>query len=340
MKKKNHYVAQAYLENWIGADSKLWTYRTVVDHARKRLWKPMSVKSVAFHEHLYTHQLIDDTLETWFGSEFESPAHRALQRVVNDCRLCRDDWKRLVRYFALHDIRHPSRLQAHLQQGPAELKEILTEIGQDLENRLQISDPKDLREATTMFSRLIPLKITPLDAENSEKVELKLESYVGRSSWIYEVRYALEHTSRILHEHRWTILKPCRGLKWFTTDRPTIRLRFFDSARYDLYGGWNGKNVHLFMPLSPDHLLYAPIGQYPVVRGTRLNEQETMFIRKVIAENAHRYIFSSDRDTQIEELRPRKIDAMLLNSERSFWSNWNSTNAALEEEYTERTTGI
>lgn len=52
--KDNHYVPRLYLKRWADANNKVNTYRLLVPHQRRPLWKRRSAKGLAYHEHLYT----------------------------------------------------------------------------------------------------------------------------------------------------------------------------------------------------------------------------------------------------------------------------------------------
>lgn len=191
---------------------------------------------------------------------------------------------------------------------------------------LKSKDRKDIEN-----NNLLPLKLTPV-VEHSETF-IKIESYVGRSTWLYSLKHILTNTIRVLHKHKWTIVRPYKGMKWFTSDNPVIRLNFTNHDKYDLKGGWDVKQGNILLPLSPEHLLFTQIGCKPPVKGSRFDKNLTVFIRKIIAENAYRMIFSSEPDPEIKKLSPRKVDAKLFKQEKDTWNEWHNKNLLMEKEF-------
>lgn len=84
LRKDNHYIPQLYLKQW-ATNGKIPTYRLLVPNENYPTWKTHSLKSICFHQHLYTYiatQGETDELERWLDREFESPAADAIDRVV------------------------------------------------------------------------------------------------------------------------------------------------------------------------------------------------------------------------------------------------------------------
>jgi hypothetical protein len=126
MHRDNHYVPRHYLKRWEGANSKLWSYRVLVSHARVPLWRSFSTRSIAYHEHLYTKIAASgesDSVERWLDAEFEPPAEEIIQRVVSDRRLSPENWRVLARFFAAQDVRTPARLLENMSRWRASLPE-------------------------------------------------------------------------------------------------------------------------------------------------------------------------------------------------------------------------
>jgi len=337
MRSKNHFVSKNYLKNWCNSDGHLWCYRTLVSHNNVRLWKDFSPGAVAYHLHLYSQlkdHYLDDEIEEWFDKDFESPAQNALNRAITDSRLSSDDWIKLIRFVALHDVRTPARLVEHLERAENIFSEVLIKLQNDLPKRL-LEKKKEHCQYTNNKNHL-PLKITLTQDEDKEKeraMNIKVESYVGRSSWLFSLKHILNNTINILTKHKWTIIRPYDGMKWFTSDNPVIKLNFINQVQYDLKGGWGVKRGNILFPLDPEHLLFTEIGSYPPIKGTRFNKEKTLFIRKVIAENSYRMIFSKEPDREIESYIPRVVDKELSMQEEEMWEKWHEKNAMMEAEF-------
>ena len=301
-------------------------------------WKEFSVKGIAYRTHLYT-QIVSgvecDDLEKWFDEEFETPAEDAIRKVVSNTRMRGSDWERLVRYLALHDVRNPVRYPQHKErlEGmlPSLLEDTLRNAVGELEKAGGSIEPRTLA-TNGMPATPYPMRVTAERVPGKEFGALKAETAIGRSTWLYHFPRLLTETANILHEHKWTIIRPAEGLHWFTSDNPVIRLNFNSIDKYDFKGGWGSKGTELMLPLGPEHLMYCQIGNRPPQRGTRFDAQKTHLIRRLIAEHAHRLIFSQKADPSVESLRPRLVDASAVSDEKDQWNRWHEEQSESERQ--------
>lgn len=335
--RNNHYVPRTYLKRWKSSHNKVWTYRTLVSHENVPLWKESSVKAIAYHSHLYTriasgHQ--SDEIEKWFDREYEMPAKHSIQKVVSDGRLTASDWENLVRFFAAQDVRTPARMLEHFKRWNTELPDLLQNTLNGVVRRLEdaMLGGEKLQEADAPFSDYIPLRVTTKIQPEEEFGILKAETFVGRGTWLFSIRHLLASTAKVLHQHKWTIMLPAKGMIWFTSDSPTIRLNFYSMKNYDFLGGWGKKGTEIFLPLSPNHLLYTQVGKRPPSRGSRFSSDHTRLIRRFISEHAYRMIFSDRSDLDVEILRPRIVSADQMQNEISQWNQWHEEQTDLEKE--------
>jgi hypothetical protein len=139
---------------------------------------------------------------------------------------------------------------------------------------------------------------------------------------------------KALLDHRWSILCAPDDLNWFSSDDPVVRLNYHSEDKYNFDGGWGSKGTEIFLPLSPRHLLYTRIGYRPPERGFVLPRVAAEFIRRAIAEHAHRNIFSNLPNEDIPKLRPRHVDAEIFRKEREGWRKWHEDQTKAEEELT------
>jgi hypothetical protein len=211
-----------------------------------------------------------------------------------------------------------------------------------LENTLQ-NFVRDVEEAHSTGRELpsppptvdgdIPLQIVTKLEPGQEMGQIGAKIIVGRELWLWSIKRALEGTAQVLHRHKWTILSPPRDMNWFTSDSPVIRLNFFNPSRYDFKGGWDSNGTEILMPLSPKHLLYTKVGKRsPLLWGNPVPTSQARLIRRMIAEHAHRFIFSVDPDPDVPRLRPRVVSTDLFQSEREQWDAWHSEQSAAQSE--------
>src|SRR5690606_5187626 len=118
-----------------------------------------------------------------------------------------------------------------------------------------------------------------------------------------------------------------------TSDNPVVKLNYYGNGKYDLKGGWANEKGNIIFPLDPEHAMYVQIGERSFPRGARLSEEQTVGIRRFIAENAHRKIFSCSEDPEILNLRERLIDPERIRKEKGILKDWHERNAELELKY-------
>lgn len=333
--RDNHYVPCEYLKRWTSSDRKIWAYRILVAHENIHLWKKTSIRGIAYHSYLYTRMVAgheSDEIEKWLEREYETPAEDALQKATSGGRLMPSDWKVLVRFLAAQDVRTPARFVDNLPRWNKTMQDILDKTFQkSIQNLESISSRGEkLPSAESSLMEYFPLSIKTETIPGEELGTLKVETVIGRGLWLYEMKHLLTNTANILHQHRWTILSPPEGTKWFTSDDPVVRLNFHDLKKYDFGGGWGSKGTEIFMPLSPNHLLYTQVGNRPPNRGTSFSSDQAELIRRFIAEHAHRIIFAIEPDSNVPKLRPRIINANIFRDERMQWSKWHEEQTVAE----------
>jgi hypothetical protein len=336
-RRDNHYVSCGYLKRWTSSTGRLWAYRILVSHENVPLWKESSIRGIAYHSHLYTRiaaGLESDEIEQWFEHEYETPAEEALQKATSNGRLTPSDWRVLSRFLAAQDVRTPARLVENLQRWYKTLPDLLQNTLQESVQKLELmkSRGENIPPAESSLARYFPLRIKTETKPNQEFGTLKAETIVGRGLWLFAIKHLLTKTADVLHKHRWTILSPPKGMKWFTSDDPVVRLNYHGPKKYDFGGGWGSEGTEIFMPLSPNHLLYTQIGKRPPLRGTQLSLAKAEMIRRFIAEHAHRIIFAAESDTDVPKLRPRLVSADLFRDEKMQWSKWHEDQTTAERD--------
>lgn len=343
IRRASHYVSRGYLRAWTSADGRLWTYRTLVSHGAVPVWRQSSPKGVAYHTHLYTRIVAGretDDFEKWLDSEIETPAAQPLQKATSGGRLTPDDWSRLVQFAAAQDVRTPARYQEQLQRWRKTLPGIMEESLREAMDELDAMRKRGERVPVVQenWSKDAPVRVEILKRKAGEHSSyVKAEVTPGRGFWLWQMKHLLEKTARVLHQHRWTILKSPEGVAWFTSDNPVLRLNFNSLSEYDFGGGWGSPGTDIMLPLSPKHLLYTRVGKRPPMRGEALKPEHAALVRRFMAENAHRMIFAEGRDADVVRLRPRVVNAEQFRDERDQWAAWHSEQSAAEKELESRT---
>lgn len=335
MHRDNHYVSRGYLKRWTSDGSKLWAYRVLVSHAHVPHWRQTSTRGVAYHEHLYTKIAASgesDEIERWLDSEFETPAEHAIEKVITDRPLTPSDWRLLARFFAAQDVRTPARLVENLKLWAGWLPELIQNSLTGSVAQLEAMTPTERAAVPKAISTHddLPLRLSVQRSTDETGGLLKAEMVSGRALWIWGMRYLLAKSLEALYRHRWTILAPPEGETWFTSDDPVLKVNFNSLTDYSFGGGWGSVGTDLMLPLGPRHLLFTQIGKPVPRRGTRMDANKAMVVRRLIAEHAHRYIFATGPDPFVSKVRPRTVDSEELKRETNEWKRWHVEQTAAE----------
>src|ERR1043166_2454487 len=333
--RDHHFVSQKLLKQWSLDGSNVWAYRILVSHQNVPEWTVKPIRGVAWQENLYTTSdggADSDEFEHWLGSNYETPAHDTLEKVVNDRPLASDDWERLALFLAAQDVRTPTTYLELIEQWdtgmPALIDETLRDTVRALENpgsQLRAPAPKDEPDPFDDFFTITVNK--PADTESLGSI--KAEVVIGRRFWLASQKHLLTKTASVLRSHKWSIVEPAAGFSWFVTDHPVLRLNFYKNETHDLKGGWGKPGSELMMPLSPRHLLFTHVGQDAPDR-IRFSEDQSAKIQRFLAERAHRWIFAQQPVKRVAWLRPRHVNAEAFKAEEREWANWHDKQNAAE----------
>lgn len=335
---EHHYVPRVYLKNFAGADGKLFVYRILVSHPNVPEWKPFSPKAgIAYHAHLYTRmvsELESDEVEEWLGREFEAPAEEAIDRAVHDERLTPAHWKNLIRFAAAQDVRTPARLMERMAEWPKLIPPLMEEVLQGAVAKLEEAKRSGvpIQSPSTPYSDYLPIRLHKEIVPGEPMGKLRLETIAGRGYWLYGLRRLLTETIAVLLDHRWTILRPYGDRSWFASDDPVIKLNFNSLSDYNLNGGWGWKGTEIMLPLGPKHLLYAQVEKRPQPRGWTFPDEQTRILQRIMAEHAHRMIFSATPLSAVPLLRPRVVDPEAVSREQELWKTWHEQQTMAERE--------
>lgn len=335
--QENHYVPQSYLKRWASKNGKIWASRLLVPDTRMPLWKQVSVRGIAKHQNLYTRIIAgkeSDDVEHWLNAEFETPAQEALAKATSNQKLRPEDWRHIIQFLAAQDVRTPARLHESLVRWQNNLQTTIEEVLEDSVKELMAAKQGKTIIDTTPHphATYLPIKTIKEISTGAEYGRLGVEMIVGRGLWLFSLKHLLTDTLRVLFKHKWTILKCPAGMSWFTTDDPVLKLNYHSANRYDFGGGWGSEGTEIFMPLSPEHLLYTRVGHRPAARGTVLSPKNAQDLQRMMVQHAHRFVFSTEPDVRLPGLRLRHVSSEIFESEARQWKTWHDEQTKAEQE--------
>ncbi len=338
--RDNHFVPCVYLKGWAGVDGKVATYRLLVPHTNFPMWRRYSPGALAYHSHLYTQTasgVEKDDFETWLDRDFEKPAEEPLRKAITGAQMSRDEWKYLVKFVAAQDVRTPAYFWEQAkrldEQLPSLMKSTMENAIQSLQESSKAGKTAELNSLPPEQREGLPLRVT-VKRDPSGGGQLGAEMLRGRQLWLWIIRRHLTRNVSALLQHRWTILAPAKGLTWFTSDNPVVRLNFNGLNDYNFKGGWGSAGTEIFLPLDPEHLLFTHIGTPGARRrGERMTKAETELIRRFTAEHAWRMILAAEPERDVEDIRSRMVSRDLFEDEREQWANWHQQQTQAEQEF-------
>lgn len=302
-------------------------YRLLVSSERVPAWKPAYIKSIAHHEHLYTRIVggaQSDEFERWIEAQFESPAASAIEAAAAGRRLSKDDWWNLVRLLAAQDVRTPARLFESMKRWCETVPQMIEEITQSAVRASERGSLSKQRRSQVApeYSSYLPIRVSTHRNEDGDGGVLRVETDVGRGYWLFQMKHLLTQTTRVLHEHRWSLMVPPDDIEWVTSDDPVVKLNFHTEAQFDFGGGWASPGSEILMPLGPKRLMYTRIGEKNMPREVRIDTSRAQLINRIIIGHAHRAIFATQPVDAVESFRPRLVDPTIVEQEKRRWSEW------------------
>ncbi len=249
---KHHYIPRAYLKAWTNKQGKICVYNTLVPHELFPIWQKRSLKSIAYKKHFHT-RLIDgeesDEIEKWINKEVETPAQEPLNKARNGEHLSNTDLKCLIRYIALLDFRTPARYFELMMRWhkimPKLLEDILNEAIEEFSDNSKVDETK--KKGNSRDADIIPLKLNKLVDEENNTTFLEARTLLGRSLWLYLIKYLMNNTVKKIPKHTWSIVSAPKNMEWVTSDNPVIKLNYYAPGLFDFKGGWgerrNGNNI-------------------------------------------------------------------------------------------------
>lgn len=302
--RNNHYVPQFYLDGWAD-ERKIWRYELIVPNRHLPIWQQGSVERTGMQRDMYTRRdqgQDTDDWESWFGT-FETKAAEPLRKAREGKHLNAADWHALIDFVAIQYLRTPSAIARLIRIGRDGLREGLEQISETLSGpnaKREIMNRSPVRD----MDRMIPMTIDL----NRETGELYTSAIAGKSTSLMSMKLIMEGKAiDALHQNHWGIITCDDSISWPTSDNPVILLNYYENGSYDFDGGWGRKNTEIIMPISPNKAIYTKVKSSHSPR-IHCNAALSAFIRKIIIENAYRFIYSNFEDASVPIIRNRKVD--------------------------------
>ena len=99
-------------------------------------------------------------------------------------------------------------------------------------------------------------------------------------------------------------------------------MNYYIDNNYDFKGGWGKKNGYIIMPISPKLLLITQIGNKISVAQFDNSKQWSYFLRRVIIEHAHRYVYALEIQKGMLGINPRRVNKKLFEREKNILAGW------------------
>lgn len=336
--RKSHYVPQAYFRRWSFDRCKVWGYRTLVPRNEIPPWNYLSIESIAVRRDLYT-SVADggesDRIELWLQQSVENPALPVLDRVCRGDRLSKSDRSRLARYIAALSARSPLNYAQHTQLMSTYLEGVLNETVERTFREIAEAQARGEtlvvpEESGRRFSSIT----TKLHRNPGEQPALHLRAVIGREVWLSSIEHVVNDLSPALEDHDSQVFQPHHLWTWCTSDHPVLLLNGYPNGTYDFKGGFNRAGGEIVLPLSPTHLLYTHV-ERPRKQLIVLSAEQTTMFKRLIAENAYRYVIANGPDREIEWFRRRVVNLQTYRREEIEWETFHEQQSAAERELRE-----
>lgn len=221
----NHFVPQATLRRFASREGHVCEYLTLVSHDTVPEWRDVAISRTAARDHLYTNSDLEgvptDEIEHWFTDKFETPAQEVITKIEAGRSLCRDEWRKLARYFALQHLRTPVHYVITKQRFASLHEEVLRDMADGIRERIQhhtISNGRHVIYAPDDFPMRVMLDCNGVTGKCSAHAQI----ISGRKMWLWGMRQGLRPGGPIdaLEDHKWTVLRAPEGHSWFTSGAP------------------------------------------------------------------------------------------------------------------------
>jgi len=333
-RRRNHYVPQFYLNHW-ASKGNVCVYNTLVSSELVPIFQTKNPKGIAYIDHFYTNleeKQESDEFEHWINTEVENPYFETQNKIFAEKKLTSDDYRNLVRYAMAQYLRVPKYYVDRFSSLAPQMEKVMHETGeqavksferivkfnQPLPERAKVESDKDFRTA----------QFNTFSDRDGTYIEYKV--LFARDVWLGTIKRLVDRIENKTKNHRWKIVKSLEGQSWVTSDNPVTLLRYKSKDSYDFKGAWAQKNVDIFMPISPQYLLYTAVGKKQAVENS---ERLQTLINKMIIENAFLQVYSTAPDSNIPKIRPRVVDEAEYKRIQEMLKSWHEVQTEGERKF-------
>ena len=330
LSRNNHYLSQMYLKNW-STDNKVEVYELLVPNPNYPIYQTKSIKGVGSYNSMYvrlSNNKETDDLEHLFSTDYETPAKDSLNKAVKGERLLSEDWSHLIDFISCHIVRSPKYIMKVLEVGKEETPKILEDIKNDIpniKNKEIVSDQEEIE---------FPIRITK-EQVHKDYTDFKIETIIGKQVYLHTMNRMLKTIKEKLHKEKWSLITLDESVSIPTTDNPVVFLNYYSNNNYNLNGTINTKNSNIIFPISPSKILCCQI-EKKSPRIIKADKQLSEFLKRIIIENAYKYIISNTKDLEIPLIRNRVVDEQSFLQEKKSWTNFQKTYLEEESKYLKR----
>mgnify|MGYP004464070521 CR=1 FL=1 len=332
LSRNNHYLSQMYLEAWKNKNGQVELYELLVPNDNAPQWKSKPIKSVGSFDSIFVRLKSGeetDDIEKWFNEKYETPAKTALSHAINDEKITVDEWHCLIDFLACHIVRSPAFIIEKLcnvemyndsfQKATYEMAEKFPKMQK--EDFIKERKFFELTQNGKYNDELFPLKLTNLGSLDEDNALIKVETIVGKQLCLWAIKYLLENTAKVLHEHKWSILTVDERVSLPTSDNPVVILNYYDENNYNFAGGWDSKNTYIIFPISPQKVLFTQIGVKSAPR-INLDYHMSLLLKKIIVEHSYRKVISNFKDEDVIKIKPRIVSETEFRIEKQMWPDF------------------
>lgn len=340
----NHYVPQFYLKRWSRNGNTVRTYNGIVSNKGVPVWKSTPIKSTAYQPDLYTVRIDrsdNDEYESYLERKIETPAAEVFRAIDRHTLLTTQDVNTLVQFLVAQMTRTPSWYQQVAKTIEEIFEDTAKETIREIEKELSEKGIEALRQGRRAAPRsvgLTSLGDMPLKCSlEQEQSAIRVETYIGRQPFVASsVRALTGQISQVLHSYNWRIIYLDDEVSLPTSDNPVVifgRDRFGNTS-VGLDIGLGTRFADIVMPLSPQALLFTEVGRTKdEIDAINFDSNLVLYLRELIINNAYRYVYSQEDIPEIENIRPRLVDACRYKEIRDEQERWHREQCELEEAF-------
>lgn len=335
----NHYVPKFYLRRWSSNGNRIWDYRVIVASEHERHWITTSLKNAATWDDLYTQHtdgMDNDAIEDHLCKEYEIPAATILRKLDCEHSLSASELTILADFWFIQHLRTPAYLRKNANEFEGIFEPVAKRTIESVNKQLMGDDRRVITNRSSLEIAESPFPPQPIEVElDRDSHEVTVRTTVGRNGYLAAVGSLLNGPVRdYLRNCSWSIIRAPNGSHFYTSDNPAVAfgLRSDGSVTTDGLGlGQHG--VNLVLPLDTDRVLFTQVGSLSLGYPSTFTKTQVGYINEAICKSAFRHIYSKEKDDSVRRIRPRVVDANLVNDEKDFRNCWNTDQAALEREH-------